>query len=309
MSKTIVRPKPANLRDVWKTEEKHFTPWVAENIEYLNDLLDLNLQVEETEYKAGSFEIDILATGAQGKVIIENQFGKSDHDHLGKILTYLTTVGASIAIWICEYPRQEHINVINELNNAMSQRFYILDIKAYEVGDSTIAPMFNIIAAPITPELGEIVKELKMREKLRRKFWSTLLDKMEEKTDLFSGRSPTTYSGLPTGAGRAGTSYIMIILKQGAKIGFYLSSKNKEENKRIFDILYLKKTEIEEAFGGELDWRRMDNNKSSRIEYTVDQRIGWADEDETIDTLQDDMIDAAIRLERAFKPQIQKLRT
>ena len=97
MSKTIVRPIPANLREVWKTEDKDFTPWVAENIEYLNDILDLNLQVEETEYKAGSFEIDILATGVQGKVIIENQFGKSDHDHLGKILTYLTTVGASIA--------------------------------------------------------------------------------------------------------------------------------------------------------------------------------------------------------------------
>lgn len=308
MSKTIVRPIPTILREVWKTEDKDFTPWVAENIEYLNDILDLNLQVEETEYKAGSFAIDILATGEQGKVIIENQFGKSDHDHLGKILTYLTIVDASIAIWICEDPRQEHIAVINELNKAMSQRFYILGIKVYEVGDSTIAPMFNIMAAPITSELGGIVIELKMREKLRRKFWSRLLEKMEEKTDLFSGRAPTTYSGLPTGAGRAGTRYIMIILKKGAKVGFYLDSRDKEENKRIFDILYSSKTEIEEAFGGELYWRRMDDHKSSRIEYIVSERVGWADEGEILDKLQDDMIDAAIILERAFKPQIQKLR-
>jgi len=309
MSKRIVRPIPAILREVWRTEDKDFTPWVAENIDYLNDILDLNLQVEETEYKAGSFKIDILASGVQGKVVIENQFGKSDHDHLGKILTYLTTVGASIAIWICEYPQQEHIAVINELNKAMSQHFYMLDIKAYEVGDSTIAPMFNIIAEPITGVLEGIVSELNMREKLRRKFWSRLLDKMGEKTDLFSGRSPTTYAGLSTGAGRAGTCYIMIILKQGAKVGFYLDSKDKEYNKRIYDILHSNKTEIEEAFGGELDWRRMDDYKSSRIEYTVDKRIGWADEDETIDKLQDDMIDATIRLERAFKPQIQKLFT
>lgn len=304
MSKTIVRPISANLRNVWRTEDKGFTPWVAKNIDYLNDILDLNLQVEETEYKAGSFAIDILATGAQGTVIIENQFGKSDHDHLGKILTYLTTVGASIAIWICEDPRQEHVAVINELNKAMSQSFYMLDIKAYKIGDSTIVPMFNIIAAPITGVLEGIVSELNMREKLRQKFWIRLLDKMGEKTDLFSGRAPTTYAGLSTGAGRAGTSYMMIILKHGAKVGFYLDSKDKDKNKRIYDILHSNKTEIEEAFDGELDWRRMDDYKSSRIEYTVDKRIGWADEDETIDKLQDDMIDATIRLERAFKPQI-----
>lgn len=306
MSKTIVRPIRVNLRDVWRTEDKDFTPWVAENIEYLNDLLDLNLQVEETEYKAGSFGIDILATGAQGNVIIENQFGKSDHDHLGKILTYLTIVDGSIAIWICEDPRQEHVAVINELNKAMSQRFYMLGIKAYEVGDSTIAPMFNIIAAP--SEIEGIVIELKVREKLRRKFWSRLLDKMEEETDLFSGRSPTTYSGLRAGGGMAGTCYIMIILKKGAKVGFYLDSRDKEKNKRIFDILYSKKTEIEEAFKDILDWRRMDDNKSSRIEYVVDEHVGWEDEGEILDQLQDEMIDAAIRLERAFRPQIARAR-
>lgn len=301
---------PVDLREVWRTEDKHFTPWLAENIECLNETLGLNLQVEETEYKAGSFEIDILATEAQGKVIIENQFGKSDHDHLGKILTYLTNVGASIAIWICEEPRQEHIDVINELNKAMSQRFYMLGIKAYKIGESEPAPMFNIVATPITsPELDEMIREWNTREKLRHNFWSKLLTKMEDKTDLFSGRSPTTDGWLSMGAGKSGMGYIIIIQKHGSKVGLYLDSKNKEKNKRIFDILNSNRKEVEDTFGGEINWRRMDDYKSSRIEYTVSDSIGWADEEEDLDKLQDDIIDSVIRLEKAFKPQIQRLRT
>lgn len=300
---------PIDLREVWRTEDKHFTPWLAENIECLNDALDLNLQVEETEYKAGSFEIDIVASESRGRVIIENQFGKSDHDHLGKVLTYLKNIDASMAIWICEDPRQEHVDVINELNKSMPQGFYMLGIQAFKIGESDPAPMFKVIASPIIGESAILRQDLNMREKLRWKFWSRLLEKMGDKTDLFSGRSPTTDGGLSTGAGMAGTSYIMIILKQGAKVGFHLDSKNKEKNKRIFDIFHSSKTEIEESFGEKFDWRRMDDNKSSRIEYVVDNRIGWDDEDEILDQLQNDMIDAAIRLEKAFKPQIQKLRT
>lgn len=301
---------PVDLREVWRTEDKHFTPWLAENIECLNEILGLNLQVEETEYKAGSFEIDILATEAQGKVIIENQFGKSDHDHLGKILTYLTNVGASIAIWICEEPRQEHIDVINELNKAMSQRFYMLGIKAYKIGESEPAPMFNIVATPITsPELDEMIREWNTREKLRHNFWSKLLIKMEDKTDLFGGRSPTKDGWLSMGAGKSGMGYIIIIQKHGGKVGLYLDSKNKEKNKRIFDILNSSRKEVEDIFGEGINWRRMDDYKSSRIEYTVSDSIGWADEEEDLDKLQDDIIDSVIRLEKAFKPQIQRLRT
>ena len=299
---------PVDLREVWRTEDKHFTPWLAKNIEYLNDILDLNLQVEETEYKVGSFEIDILATESQGTVIIENQFGKSDHDHLGKIMTYLTNVGASMAIWICQEPRQEHIDVINELNKAMSQRFYMLGIKAYRIGDSDPAPMFNVVAAPITGELEGLRQELNKRERLRRNFWSQLLMKMSEKTDLFSGRSPTTDSWLSTGAGKSGISYAMTIQKKGARVSVYLDNKDKEENKRIFDIFNSNRKEIEDTFGGELNWRRMDDYKSSCIESNVSSSIGWTDKDEALDKLQDDMIDTVIRIEKAFKQQILKIR-
>ena len=97
--------KKVSIRDVWKHEEKEFTPWLAmeANISKLADELGLELQVEGVEVPVGPFSADVLAKDASGDlVIIENQFGKTDHDHLGKVLTYAATLGATAVIWIAE---------------------------------------------------------------------------------------------------------------------------------------------------------------------------------------------------------------
>ena len=107
------------LREVWKHEALDFTQWLQDNIDVLNEVLDFNLSSPEREQSAGSFNVDIVAEDDSGDpVVIENQLEKSDHNHLGKIITYLVAIGAKTAIWIVADPRPEHVSSINWLNES-----------------------------------------------------------------------------------------------------------------------------------------------------------------------------------------------
>ena len=112
------------LRDVWKHEARDFNRWIQENIDVLNDIIDLNLVNPECEHSAGAFSVDLVAEDEGGNpVIIENQLDKSNHDHLGKIITYVVAVDAKTAIWIVSDPRPEHVNAISWLNESSSTSF------------------------------------------------------------------------------------------------------------------------------------------------------------------------------------------
>ena len=107
------------LREVWKHEAYDFTRWLEENIDVLNDVLDISIVNVEREKKAGTFSVDLVGEDDSGNVVvIENQLEKSDHDHLGKLITYLVAMDAKVAIWIVSNPRPEHINAISWLNES-----------------------------------------------------------------------------------------------------------------------------------------------------------------------------------------------
>lgn len=107
------------VTEVWRYEARNLTPWLCSNIEMLLESIGLTLVNPEREQSAGNFNVDIKAEDIDGNtVIIENQFGTSDHDHLGKLIMYKTAFNAKAAVWIVENPRQEHINVINWLNES-----------------------------------------------------------------------------------------------------------------------------------------------------------------------------------------------
>jgi RecB family endonuclease NucS len=113
----ISRLEYVELREVWRHEATDFTVWLAENIDFLNDALQVNLNVIETEKQIGSFNVDIFCEDGQGAhAIIENQLEKTDHTHLGQLLTYSVGVDAKTIIWVTSHPRQEHIRVVEWLN-------------------------------------------------------------------------------------------------------------------------------------------------------------------------------------------------
>ena len=149
MANLIDKLQRVPLREVWRHEAYDFTQWLQENLDILNDTLDLELTSAEREQAAGSFSIDLVAENSDGQtLIIENQLEKSDHDHLGKVITYLTSREASGAIWIVKEPRQEHINAMAWLNESSNADFYLLKVEAVRIGNSNPAPLLTLIVGP-----------------------------------------------------------------------------------------------------------------------------------------------------------------
>ena len=298
------------LREAFKHEALDFTRWLEENIDVLNDCLDITLSNAEREQAAGDFSVDIVAEDDSGsKVIIENQLEKSDHDHLGKVITYLVALEAKTAIWIVADPRPEHVSAITWLNESSTANFYLLKLEAIKIGDSAPAPLLTLIVGPSesTKAVGKAKQEFAARYDLRWTFWKGLLDFAKGKTRLHTGISPGKQNWIGTGAGRSGLSYNYFVWEHEAAAELYVD-RGKDcdaENKAIFDILHAKKTEIETSFGGPLEWQRLDSKRACRIRMSVPV-AGYRDEDKYAEAYAG-MVDAMTRLEKSLKPHIQKL--
>src|SRR2546426_987843 len=169
-----------DLREVWKHEAHNFTQWLENNIGVLNDALDLALVNVDREQSAGSFSIDLVAEDeGGGTVIIENQLEKSNHDHLGKLITYLTSMSAKAAVWIVSDPRPEHVAAIAWLNESSSADFYMVKVEAVKIGDSPPAPLFTLIVGPSdeTKDIGHAKKEIAERHGLRKRWWTQVIER------------------------------------------------------------------------------------------------------------------------------------
>jgi len=186
----IGKMERVDLREVWKNEARDFTSWLFDNIEILGEELNISISPVEKEKNVGSFSADILAESEEGDpILIENQLEKTDHNHLGQLLTYVSNLEAKKAIWISKEPRSEHERAIEWLNELTSDvDFYLVKIEAFRIGDSDPAPKFTIIAGPT--ESGKVAgsekKELAERHKKRLKFWEGLLKINKDKTKYFS---------------------------------------------------------------------------------------------------------------------------
>ena len=312
----IGKIKKVPLRELWRKEDKDFTEWLEKNIDYLNEILDFDLSILSRDEKVGPFRVDLFAEDGFGnKVIIENQLEKTDHDHLGKVLTYMINLDAHTAIWITKAPREEHIKVIEWLSETTpdDMAFYLIKLEAIKIENQPMAaPLFTILKGPTTEskQLGAEKKEYAERHILRKEFWTQLLDKAKERTNLHSNVSPSIYSWIGTGAGKSGIGYNYVITYKYAGCEVYLD-RGKEFvepniNKIRFDELYKYKDKIEQEFGGELNWERLDDRRASRISYRL-KGIGLKDKDKW-DELHNKLIDAMIRMDKALRKYIKQLK-
>lgn len=191
-----------DIRKVWPHEQYDFSKWLAaeENIQELGNVLNLSLTDIETERLVGSYRCDILCRDEiTGKVVlIENQLEQTNHDHLGKILTYASGLDASVVVWVVAAARDEHASAIEWLNKHTddSISFFLIEIHAYKIGDSEPAPQFKIIEQP--NDFAKIVKRISQDKEMnesqgcRLEFWTQFNDILEQRGKPFNKRKATT---------------------------------------------------------------------------------------------------------------------
>jgi len=311
VSQIIGKIQRVPLRKIWEHEAWDFTRWLQDNIDVLNDVLNLSLSSAEREKTAGDFNVDLVAEDSGGNpVIIENQLEKSNHDHLGKLLTYLVAIDAKTAIWIVADPRPEHVNAITWLNQSSAADFYLLKIEGIKIGDSPPAPLLTLIVGPSAEsrEVGVTKKDLAERYSIRERFWAELLERAKQKTKLHATISPGQYGWIGTGAGRRGLNYNYVVRQHDSNVELYIDrgEGSDDENKQIFDTLVRSKDVIERDFGGPLEWQRLEGKRACRIKKQIDTG-GYRDDPSKWPAIHDAMIDAMIQLEKALRPQIAKL--
>src|ERR1700721_759349 len=151
----VGRLEKVSLRTIWTDEARDFTPWLAsaEALGLLKDVLGFPLELIGTEVPVGPYSADILAKSAideNHKVIVENQLGKTDHGHLGKMITYAAGLGARTLIWVSDQFSDEHREALDWLNYNTGERlaFYGLEIRAFRIDNSRPAPQFDVISSP-----------------------------------------------------------------------------------------------------------------------------------------------------------------
>ncbi|RKY11686.1 MAG: DUF4268 domain-containing protein [Planctomycetota bacterium] len=307
----IGRLERVPLKEVWQHETKDFTRWLVDNLDYLQEITGLQLSLVEREASAGDFSADILAEDGDGNmVVIENQLGTSDHDHLGKVLTYMSNLNAKTAIWIVGNPRVEHEKAVHWLNEILpaDMAVYLLKVEVVRIGDSAPAPLFSVVAGPSAEsrQIGAQRKQLAEHQLLRQEFWKQLLEKARQRTDLHAGVSPSKENCLATGAGKTGLIWSYVVLKDHARVELYIDTPDADRNRAIFKKLVQHRETVEREFGGSLDWECEEWRRATRICYRIRGHGGLRDRDRWTE-LQDAMIDAMVRLEKALGPLIRQL--
>ena len=266
----------------------------------------------DREQDTGSFSIDLVAEDeGGGTVIIENQLEKSNHDHLGKLITYLTGMGAKAAIRIVSEPRPEHVAAVAWLNESSSAAFYMVKVEAVRIGSSPPAPLFTLIVGPSeeTKDVGQTKKQIAERYGIRRRWWTQLVERSAKVSKLHAHITPGEYSWIATSSGIRGLNLNYVVTQDEASAELYIDrGKDSEQgNKAIFDQLQTHQKEIEECFGGPLSWERLEGKRACRIRFTQPSG-GYRTPEAEWPRLQDGIIEAMNRPEAALRPFLKQLK-
>lgn len=272
MGNQLGKIKELDLRDIFRDEARDLTPWLAkeENLAILSEEIGVEIKLLQVEANVGRFNVDILAEEeATGKkIIIENQLETTDHDHLGKIITYAAGHDASIVIWIFRDIRDEHRQAIEWLNEKTIENidFFAIKLQLWQIDESRPAPKFEVIASP-----NEWVKTIRSKAsgamtdtKLQQlEFWTKFkgwVIARDKKTKLQTPRPQHWYT---VSMGSSEASISLTVNTRDGSVGCEIYINN---DKDLFSFLQDKKEEIEKSFNSKLEW--IDATKASRIKIT-----------------------------------------
>jgi hypothetical protein len=272
MIPTLGKLETRNPRDVWKNEERDFTPWLAANIGELSQLLGVPIIVEQTEHRVGSYVLDIfgrLETN-DAVVIVENQLGPTDHSHLGQLITYAAGLEAAVVVWVATEVRDEHKAAVDWLNQhtGNSVSFFLVKPEVLSINGSAPAVRFDLAAAPseFARRLRSVIEQDdRPSHEFRLRFWEALFAYLVENGHPWAkGRTPTKDNWFASTVGKSGVGvHVSMAADSRMRVEIYLSS---QAAKSQFDYVAQHKDSIQALFPDEpVSWERLDGAVAARI--------------------------------------------
>ena len=275
MEKDLGVLEKVDVRSIWLHEANQFTPWLADpkNLSSLGEALKIELELEAQEQRVGPFRADILAknTADDSLVLIENQMDKTDHKHLGQLLTYAAGLKAATVVWVATEFAEDHKTALEWLNEATndSLRFFGVQIELWRIDDSRAAARFHVIYQP--DEWGKAIqKEAKALaaagplEQLRLRYWTAFRTYLLDKKSKLRPQKPASNHWYSFGIGTSLAHLSALLNTKEEKVEVELNI-TATTAKTVYVALVEKKLEVESFIGAELDWRELPAGKSCRI--------------------------------------------
>ena len=287
--KNLGKFEKVDLREYWVDEAKDFTPWLSkdENIEILSEVIGIDIEIEGKEVFVGSFKADLVGRDISNnrKIIIENQLEKTNHDHLGKLITYASGIEASVIIWICKSITEEHRQAIDWLNENMNDdiHFFGIEIELWKIDGSNPAPRFNIICRPnewvkTTKKAGEGSSIISDTKALQLEYWNYLKDYCNQKGSSLNLRTPRAQHWYSMSVGRSKFHISFTANTMQNRLGCELYIRGENAKKAYFELLK-EKDSIEKEIGTELNWQELPEGQDSRIiifkNGNIKDKVSW----------------------------------
>jgi len=311
------RLEKVDLRSIWVTEDRDFTPWLAreENLEILGDTIGIELELEAQEKDVGPFRADILCkdTATGDWVLIENQLARTDHTHLGQLMTYAAGLDAVTIVWVANRFIDQHRAALDWLNDITDESFHFfgLEIELWRIGNSPPAPKFNVVSNPndwskaVAQGKRRITTEgLTDRQQMLLRYWTVLSNFVQENEIGLRPQKPQPNMWTAFSIGRSGMILSVTASVQKQRIGaeLYLAD---DDAKAFFNLLLQSKEKIEREFGDVLSWQELPEKRASRIAIYKES----ADPADEVDWPQQMawLVDKLQRFDRVFRDRVKRL--
>ena len=304
-----------DVRKVWANEASDFTPWLAENLSKLGDQLGFDLELLGREMPVGPFSVDLLARDLNRDrlVVIENQLEATNHDHLGKLLTYAAGQDAEVMIWIAKEIREEHRQALDWLNQhtESSIEVYGISVEILQIDDSRPAYTFKLVAFPNEWRKSKLQGGgerggTSERREAYRSFFQELIDRLREEHRFTGARAaqPQNWYSFASGMSRISYAFSFASAAQ-VRTEVYIDRGDAATNKEIFDNLYRERDAIESEFGESLHWERLQEKRASRV--AVYHKGSIVESSETLEELRQWSIDHLLKFKAVFGNRLSAL--
>ena len=286
----LVKQKRISPRKMWPHEAADFTPWLSENLNELGEKMGMELELVDKEVSVGPYSADILAKDAENGsfVVIENQLEKTNHDHLGKSITYASALNAKTIVWVTTDFTDEHKKALDWLNDNTNGdiSFWGFQLELWQITEQTASVRFNIISSPSSDvkQIKKNSRDLTDASRTQLMFWTKFREKLQATGKIKSNQKAAPQYWYDVTLGKAGLhlSNTCNTMKNIVSVRVYINNQIADT---VFPYLLSRKEEINKMLGCLPVWDHNPNatDKTIILSYNtdltkpqkVDEAISW----------------------------------